>query len=255
MLRDWLFYKVQRVQHLLGLPVWHPTRSFESEPTEPLKERIRSDLGELFLAHQGRSVTKWAHYLDLYDHYFARFRNRPVNMLEIGVAQGGSIELWREYFGPDAKLFGIDINPDCRNCVDSPNQVRIGSQADTAFLRAVVAEMGAPDIVLDDGSHIGRHQIASFRTLWPLLRNGGLYVIEDVHTSYWRPLWHGGYGKRDTAIGMVKQLLDDMHGWFHQRGKTFANRSEIRAIHAYDSIVFIEKKDVPRPAVLVRPSS
>ncbi len=67
---------------------------------------------------------------------------------------------------------------------DAPNQVRIGSQDDPAFLRSVIDEMGSPDIILDDGSHVSDHQKISFETLWPLLKVGGLYVIEDLHTAY-----------------------------------------------------------------------
>jgi hypothetical protein len=85
-------------------------------------------------------------------------------MLEIGVFKGGSLELWREYFGPAATIFGVDVNPKCADYVTAPNQVRIGSQDDALFLEKVVLEIGTLDIVLDDDSHIGHHQRRSFES-------------------------------------------------------------------------------------------
>ena len=104
-------------------------------------------------------------------------------MIEIGVFEGGSLDMWQRYLGADASIVGIDINPGCADRVDPPNVVHIGSQADRAFLEGVVAEFGAPELILDDGSHIARHQRASFEILFPLLQDGGLYIIEDTHTS------------------------------------------------------------------------
>src|SRR5205814_7924687 len=138
---------------------------------------------------------------------------------------------------------------ECAGRVDPPNEVRIGSQDDPAFLRSVAAEMGGLDIVLDDGSHVGSHQVASFRTLFPLLREGGIYAIEDLHTSYWRD-WGGGYRRKGTGIEMLKTLIDDLHQWWHE--KPVAERN-IGGIHVYDSIAFIEKAPARRPQVARAP--
>jgi len=252
MIREWLFNKGQGLRRRLGLPLWNPLAPFRSNDAS-LIERTSSDLARAFFAHRGRPVHKWVHYLDLYERHFARFRGTAVTMLEIGVWQGGSLELWRDYFGERAVICGVDIDPDCAGKVDPPNLVRIGSQYDPDFLRRVATELGDLAIVLDDGSHIGRHQQASFETLWPLVKPGGLYVIEDLHTSYWGPTFEGGYGRRGTGIELVKQLLDDMHGWYHDRGELMAARDTIGAIHAYDSIVFMEKANLQLPATVIRP--
>jgi hypothetical protein len=198
-------------------------------------------LAEVFFSHRGRTIHKWVHYLEIYERHFAKYRDTPVKMLEIGVFKGGSLELWREYFGAAATIFGIDINPKCADCVMAPNQVRIGSQADPLFLQKVILEMGTPDIVLDDGSHIGSHQRKSFDTLFPLLNPGSLYVIEDLHTSYWTEPFGGGYRRADTAIGHVKQMIDDMHAWYHDNPTMSPAKTEVGAIHVYDSVVVIEK--------------
>jgi hypothetical protein len=210
-------------------------------------------LAEVFFRHRGRVVDKWVHYLEIYERHFAPYCNTPVKMLEIGVFKGGSLELWREYFGETATLFGIDVDPRCAGYVTAPNQVRIGSQDDPMFLKNVILEMGTPDIVLDDGSHIGHHQRSSFDTLFPLLSPCALYVIEDLHTSYWPGSvgggyrFAGGYRRENTAIGHIKQMIDDMHAWYHNSPVATSAKTDIGAIHVYDSIVVIEKKRRQQP--------
>ena len=214
---------------------------------DQLSRRHDSQLARLFFDHDGRITQKWVHYLDLYDTYLSRFRGRPVKMLEIGVNRGGSLQLWREYFGQDAVIFGVDLNSECAEFADPPTEIRIGSQADPDFLRSVVAEMGTPDIIIDDGSHVARHQKVSFETLFPLLAPGGIYAIEDMHTAYWRGEWGGGYKRSGTAVELVKQLIDDMHGWWHRRSERMAPKEDIVAIHVHDSITFIEKGPRDKP--------
>ena len=217
------------------------------EETVAFLAKQKSELGKLFFGHQGRVMQKWIHYLDLYDVYLSPYRVGPVKMLEIGVNRGGSLQLWREYFGPEASIYGVDVNPQCAEFADAPTQVRIGSQADPEFLRSVVSEMGQPNIIIDDGSHVAKHQQVSFETLFPLLAPGGMYVIEDMHTAYWRGEWEGGYKRGGTAVELVKQLIDDMHGWWHRRSPRLAKREDIVAIHIHDSITFIEKGPRERP--------
>lgn len=232
-----------RIGAKLGLYRPMDARAYAIDPAEipGLAAGVESELAKLFFAHDGRLIHKWTHYFPHYERHFGPYRGAPVRMLEIGVFQGGSLELWRKYFGPDAVIYGIDVDPVCADRVSPPNQVRIGSQEDPDFLRAVVAEMGGLDIVLDDGSHIGRHQRAGFASLFPALRKGGVYAIEDLHTSYWPgPSGvEGGYRRAGTGIELVKTLIDDMHARFHRRGVRFA--ADIAGIHVYDSIVFIEK--------------
>lgn len=197
---------------------------------------------DIFFSHSGPGILKWLHYLPIYHRAFGSFVGRPVRFLEIGVLAGGSMRMWREYFGPSATIFGIDINPDCAAYGGTAGQVRIGSQDDPAFLRAVVAEMGGVDIVLDDGSHVASHQRASFDVLFPLLNDGGLYLIEDLHTSYW-PDYEGGLKREGTGIEFLKDLVDQMHRHYFSRG---ANRPDqmlpVESIQFFDSIAVIEKR-------------
>lgn len=222
---------------------------FEIASEEAKARYLKSGgVNEAFFTHKGRIVHKWIHYLDIYERHLSPYRGKPLKMLEIGIDQGGSLEMWREYFGPDATIFGIDINPECAKRVNAPNQVRIGSQADPEFLRSVLDEIGTPDVILDDGSHVSEHQRTSFDVLFPKLREGGLYIIEDMHTSYFRG-FQGGYRRKGTAVEFVKNMIDDLHAWYHTKSTTTPAKDQIRGIHIYDSITVIEKQKIDPPCV------
>jgi SAM-dependent methyltransferase len=138
-----------------------------------------------FLTHQGRTIDKWTHYFRAYETHFARFRNRPITFLEIGCGAGGSLQLWKGYFGPLAHIVGIDIRESSKEFEESQIAVRIGDQKDSKFLEQVIEEFGTPDIVLDDGSHQMIDIAASFRYLYARVARDGVYVVEDLHTAYW----------------------------------------------------------------------
>jgi hypothetical protein len=170
--------------------------------------------------------------------------------LEIGVSHGGSLQLWRKFFGPDATIVGIDVDPRCAAFDDDVATVRIGSQNDTDFLTSIVAEIGGVDVVVDDGSHVARDQRAAFATLFPLLSSGGVYVVEDLHTSYWAN-FGGGYRRRGAFIEVVKNLLDDMHHWYHGNGhRVDLGDGAVRSMSLYDSLAFIYKGDPVRPMTI-----
>ena len=130
-------------------------KDFWASPEEAarLAAETPGELARLFFATQGRMIHKWPHYLPIYERYFAPYHGTPARLLEIGVSGGGSLDLWRRYLGPDATVFGIDIDPACATAVSPPNQVRIGSQADPTFLRRVIDALrivrgDASDLVL-----------------------------------------------------------------------------------------------------------
>lgn len=224
------------------------------------------NLAKLYFDKRVRKSSKWLHYLDLYDRYLSPYCNpderlkilgdsRPLKFLEIGINDGGSFEIWRKYFGKDASLFGIDIREDCREKVNELNlncHARIGSQADPDFICSVVDEMGGVDIVIDDGSHIASHQLSTFRTLFPKISNGGLYICEDLHTSYWQD-WQGGYKRAGTFIEVVKNAIDSIHRWYYPIKNDLSDmelHQHISGIHIHDSIVIIEKRRVSPPLMM-----
>lgn len=212
-----------------------------------LVKNSKTDLAKIVFGHKGKPVHKWTHFPDIYTRYLEAYRGRDIGMLEIGVFKGGSLQIWREYLGEEARITGVDINPDCADLGEGKSKVFIGSQNDPAFLKDVVGKMGGIDIVLDDGSHVAEHQETSFRTLWPLLNEGGLYILEDTHTAYWPDVFNGGYQRPGTAIEIAKTMVDDMHSWYHTKPNKFIDQSEVLGIHFYDSLIFIEKRTKTPP--------
>lgn len=226
---------------------------FSFDATSDVKRDIQekyghdSELLEIFTNNEGVIVHKWHHYIPLYDRYFSSFRGRKIRFLEIGVSKGGSLQMWRKYFGDDAIIFGIDIDPECEKLNGLAGQVRIGSQTDNVFLESVVKEMGGLDIVLDDGGHHMEHIPATLEYLFHHLSFGGIYVIEDLHTAYWKT-FGGGYRAKGNFFGFVMDLIDDMHHWYHTKKlKRAAISSKCSGIHIHDSIVVLEKNKVFEP--------
>lgn len=218
-----------------------------SSPFRPeFAEQYKGKVAELFFSNSGPLAHKWLHYLPIYDDLLKGYIGSSVRMLEIGVFQGGSLALWRKYLGQDATIYGVDIKPECAQLDGQHAHVRIGSQDDEGFLRRVVEEMGGLDVVLDDGSHVARHQRASFETLFPLLADGGLYIIEDLHTAYW---WDfgGGLRRSGSAIEFLKAKVDEMHAHYFRNRAGRHPDSDIESIQFYDSIAVVKKrKQLPR---------
>lgn len=211
------------------------------------KYQFDGELLDLFSRNEGRPVHKWHHYIQYYDRYFSCFRHSPVRLLEIGVFRGGSLGMWRKYFGGESIIFGIDSDPSCADLNGLAGQVRIGSQDDPDFLREVVREMGGVDIVLDDGSHQTKHQIESFKILFPEMSEGGVYMVEDLHTSYWRG-YGGGYNRRSNFFGFSFDMINDMHHWWHfNRLKHPELKDMCTGVHVHDSMAVFEKGHAYEP--------
>jgi hypothetical protein len=242
---------------------------------EPLRHFLRQRLGEnqvdrlkkmyrggqrtwLRAAHPGNlrrigetfAAGKYDWYYGAYERHFGGLRRRPLTILEIGIggyetpsAGGGSLRMWECYF-PRSRVYGVDIYDKSPHDAGRVRTFR-GSQTDEAFLASVLAEIGRPDIIIDDGSHLNDHVLKTFKLLFPKLAPTGIYVIEDVHSSYWESF--GGSSsdlkRDDTTLGMVKNLIDGLN--FREL------RSSPRApgpfddfiveIHCYHNIVFLQK--------------
>jgi hypothetical protein len=248
-MREWLIRRVNSILRLRSDFDMDITSFAQERSAVSSDEKGQSDLSRAFYENDGLVVHKWTHYLPIYDRHLSRYRKRPLRLLEIGVSAGGSLHLWREYFGDDAVIYGIDIDPGCSQFNGQDGQVRIGSQSDPTFLRAVVSEMGGVDVVIDDGSHIASHQRITLDALFPLLNPDGVYICEDLHTAYW-PTYEGAYGKSSNFIEVGKRIVDDIHTDFHSRkARIIADAARtVDGVHFYNSMVVIEKRPCGRPA-------
>lgn len=219
-----------------------------------------NELERYFLNNPGRVIHKWKHYFEVYERHFSRYRGRPVNIVEIGVFKGGSLQMWKHYFGPQARIVGIDIDPACAGFAEEQVEILIGSQEDRQFLQSVRARVPVIDILIDDGGHRMQQQIVTFEELFPHVAADGVFLCEDLHTSYWEE-YGGGYRRPDTFIEYSKNFIDYIHAW-HARPAarkvwSLSSPPELsisdftrsaHSLHFYDSMLVIEKRPMQPPS-------
>lgn len=205
-------------------------------------------LEKIFLSHSGNIIHKWYHYLKIYDQHFNKFKGKSITILEIGVYKGGSLQMWRNYFGDNCKIVGIDINPMCKRFENEFTKVFIGSQSDRNFLKTVKAEYPKFDIIIDDGGHMMDQLKVSFEELYDCVKEGGIYLAEDLHTCYWYE-YGGGHKRKSSFIEYSKNLIDQLNAWHsHQQQLQITDFTRTtHAIHFYDSIVVFEKQKIEQP--------
>ena len=210
-------------------------------------ENIKS-VQHVFNSHTGNIIHKWYHYLEIYYRHFQKYIGKDVTILEIGVYKGGSLEMWRNYFGDKCKIVGIDINPLCKRFENENVKIYIGSQSDKEFLKKVKLEIPKFDIIIDDGGHTMNQLRVSFEELYDSVSEDGIYLAEDLHTCYWYQ-YGGGYKIKKSFIEYSKNLIDQLHGWHSYQKKLVVSdfTKSTYAIHFYDSIVVFEKRRIEKP--------
>lgn len=205
--------------------------------------------------------SEFHNYCDKYEKWLPFNRLEPITLLEIGVLDGQSLLTWKEYY-PNAKIVGIDINPDCKKIenVEQNIFVEIGSQDDVTFLESIIDKFGKFDLILDDGSHINHHIITTFQFLFDFVKPSGTYVVEDSVTGYWEE-WGGGFRNEASNIEFFKNLVDDVNfnGQYQEKfpnphsrredfliqqtlDKKIPIRTDIESINFLNSIIIITKR-------------
>ncbi|MGP3713385.1 glycosyltransferase [Brucella sp. RRSP16] len=170
---------------------------------------IQDDLLSLYRSHKGKVSDKWLSYLLDYSDFLKKFRNFPVRILEIGIQNGGSLEIWAKFF-PNAKLIvGCDINPLCGNLTYSDDRIKVivGDANNQHTYSSITALSEEYDIIIDDGSHMSSDIVRSFARYFPRLSNGGLFIAEDLHCSYWGG-FEGGIEAPYSAVNFFKRVAD-----------------------------------------------
>jgi hypothetical protein len=211
-----------------------------------------NDLEKHFMENTGRLIDKWHHYFEIYDRHFSRFRGIDVNIVEFGVYQGGSLQMWKQYFGPKAKIYGIDINPHCKNLEEEQIEILIGDQDNRTFLKSLTEKIPKIDILIDDGGHRMRQQRNTYEVLFPYIDKNGVYLCEDLHTSYW-PKFGGGYKRRGTFIEYSKNFIDYINAWNSVQTSKLSVTEFTRSVHSlhyYDGVLVIEKRPIEKPSDL-----
>jgi hypothetical protein len=184
---------------------------------------------------EGRGIWKWTHYFEVYHRHLSKFIGREVHIVEIGIFSGGSLDMWKNYFGGQCHVYGVDIEPACKNYEADRTKIFIGDQADPKFWRAFREAVPTVDIVIDDGGHLPEQQIISLEEMLPHIRRGGVYLCEDVHGV------HGAFAA--YAFGLADSL-----NAFKESGEPSSFQQDIHSVHLYPFLAVIEKCARPQEA-------
>ena len=181
-------------------------------------------------------------FIQLYEKYFSSLKNSKINILEIGVENGDSLRIWREYF-TNANICGIDI--DKKDFKIDNVDILQGDQSNHAFLLSLINTYKKFDIIIDDGSHQAKHIITSFNFLFPYLSDTGIYVVEDLQTSYF-PRYGGSrinLKKKRSSMNFIKSLTDSIN--YEKNNRPFFKKNkfdgQIKSINFHQNIAFIYK--------------
>ena len=196
-----------------------------------------------------RHCGKHSHYFDVYEQHFSKFVGKKPVVVEVGICRGGSAEMWQKYFGKGSTIIGIDVDDNAFKLEhQTPGCVQIkGDQSDPEFWKGFFEQYPEVDIFIDDGGHHMTQQVQTIIHAYPFVKEGGVYVCEDTHTSYW-PEYSGGLRTPQSFMEYSKRLIDTLNSAHYrpeamsQDEQLFVNHfNAIRSMHFYDSMVVLEK--------------
>ena len=173
---------------------------------------------EMYPSYQSFQKSKFLsikhdNFFPIYEKTFQKYRGKPIVFVEIGIFHGGSLFMWRDYFGKDARIIGIDLDPGAKKWEEHGFEIWIGDQSDPKFWQDFFATVGSVDIVLDDGGHTNEHQLITTLETLPNINDGGVLLVEDVYTSY-----SNDYGNpsRYSFINFCKNVIDIVNSRYGQ---------------------------------------
>jgi len=201
---------------------------------------LNNDLEKYFHTMAKRPIHKWSNYFEVYELHLSKFRGKKVNLLEIGINGGGSLQMWKWYFGQKAKIYGIDI--DASKLFDEAKIKTFQcDQADRDQLKEVIGRMPTLDIVIDDGGHTMEQQISAFEVIYPMMSDNGIYICEDTHTSFFEEYGGGAKSKR-TFMAVIKKYIDQLSANHSREQVPMTDfTASTDSMHFYNSMVVIEK--------------
>lgn len=169
----------------------------------------KKTLEQLYVEHEGKVSDKWSHYLSEYENLFKHLRDNKINMLEIGIQNGGSLDIWSKYFAHANSVVGCDINSKCSNLKYDSQVIKVvvGDANDDSVEEQICKNEMKFDIVIDDGSHMSGDIIKSFCRYFRHVKENGIFIAEDSHCSYWSP-FDGGLYYPFSSISFFKRLCD-----------------------------------------------
>ena len=179
--------------------------------------------------------TKYSKYFKIYEELFTAYKDRPITFVEIGVYNGGSLEIWKKFFNKESRIIGIDINPECKKLEEQGFEIFIGDQSKANFWEDFFKKVGKVDIILDDGGHKNDQQIITLVNCIKNINNGGLLAVEDTHTSYLKEFTNS---EKYSFINFSKKLIDDINYTYPNLGNfKFSLNKYIYSMVFYESFV------------------
>tara|TARA_Y100000996_G_scaffold341102_1_gene278309 strand:+ start:582 stop:1466 length:885 start_codon:yes stop_codon:yes gene_type:complete len=178
-------------------------------------------------------------YFQAYEELLDKYVGKEITFVEIGVLHGGSLFMWREYFGTKAKIIGIDLNPNAKKLEKDGFDIYIGSQSDKNFWKSFFDKVGNIDVLLDDGGHENHQQIITMSQTIPHIKDGGTLITEDTHTSYLKKF---GNPSKYSFINYSKYLVDVINSRFpsDEIKKNNDFRNKIYSIVFFESMVALK---------------
>ena len=179
---------------------------------------------------------KWDKYFSTYEEIFKDYKNKDITFVEIGIHNGGSLNIWKKYFSKNSKIIGIDVNPDCKKFAEDGIEIFIGNQSDPKFWNDFFKKVGRVDIILDDGGHTNLDQVITTISVVDKIKDGGLLMTEDTHTSYWDVY---NSSKKFSFIEFSKKIIDDINFKNSKNFKQFkfSLSDLIYSVQTFESIV------------------
>src|SRR5260370_5130194 len=194
-----------------------------------------------FNAHrEGPGIDKWTHYFDIYQRHFSKFVGREVHVLEVGIYSGGSLMMWKEFFGTGCRVYGVDIDEACTAYKGDKIEVFIGDQADRSFWARVRQAVPTLDILIDDGGHYPEQQRITLEEMLPHLRPGGVYLCEDIHGAS-NPFAAYLQGFASSLHSMAWSEMPSGVSGLASNPSNF--QQAVHSIHLYPFVAVIEKRE------------
>ena len=175
--------------------------------------------------------SKWSKYFDVYEENFSKFKGKDIIFVEIGVSNGGSLEIWKKYFGSKSRIIGIDINSECKKFEKDNIEIFIGNQSNTNFWENFFQEVGMVDIILDDGGHTNLDQIITTVECVKNINDGGLLLVEDTHTSYMKKY---NSSMKYNFVNFSKKIIEDINSNIRMN---FSLKKYIYSVQFYESMI------------------
>jgi hypothetical protein len=229
-----LFHESSLTNNLKRLVFWSEAERYCKQYRDKFNlpqvppDKITTPLEAYFENHkEGPGIWKWRHYFDIYHRHLEKFIGKEVNIVEVGIFSGGSLGMWREYFGPKCHIYGIDIEPACKCYENESTTVVIGDQEDRGFWKKTLNEIPPIDILIDDGGHMPNQQRVTLEETLPYIKPGGVYICEDIHGI--------GNGFSTFASGLASQLNS------FSSNKPTQIQKVIHSMHFYPFLTVIEK--------------